>query len=180
MCRVEWNRFWKAGVKVPYTHSHWWVEQLSELADLVVSFLSCWRLLLVEEPRKRLLVCASPLLHPGGAWKRPGNHADPHQGEWQSCQALWVSVWWPTLPWEEADPLCGLHAHQGTLLQSIAISGVHSSWDAMGHSLMNHIFLCSWNIQKFSRILISGKCIDSTGKKLSGAVFCSLNFQRLF
>ena len=98
------------------------------------------RLLFMEEPREWLLVCAGLLLHPEWAWEEPGDLADPHQGEWQGGQALWIPVWWPTLPREEADPMCGLHAHQGTLLLKITIPGVHSSWEATNHLLMNQKF----------------------------------------
>ena len=105
-----------------------------------ISFLSHWRLFLMEEPREWLLVCAGPLLHPERAREKPGDLADSHQGEWQGRQALWISVWWPTLPWEEADPMCGLHAHQGTLLLKITIPGAHSSWEATDHLWVNQNF----------------------------------------
>lgn len=64
----------------------------------------------------RLLVCAGPLRHPERAREKPGPLADPDQGELQGGQELRVSVQRPAIPREEADPVCGLHAHQGPLL----------------------------------------------------------------
>ena len=134
--------FRRARVKAPVTDSSFWVvsKAAAGSADFISFLFSCWRLLFMEEPREWLLVCAGPLLHPEWAREEPGDLADPHQGEWQGGQALWIPIWWPTLPREEADPMCGLHAHQGTLLLKITIPGVHSSWEATNHLSMNQKF----------------------------------------
>lgn len=106
----------------------------------------------MEEPREWLLVCSGALLHPERAREKSGDHADPHQGEPQGGQTLWVSLGWPTLPPEEANPLCRLHAHQGTLLLRRTMPGVHSSWEATDHLLMNQFFF--WHsLLKYPEIL---------------------------
>lgn len=166
--------------------SHWCGEQLPELAHQVFSFLSRPRLLLLEEPGKRFLVCAGSLLHPGGTWQRPGDHADPYTGKLQGGQTLRVPVRWSPFEWEETDPMCGVHAHQRAPLPQVTVP---PSWEARDH-LMSQVvivlllislslFWCSCNTQKCYKLLISGKFIDSTGKKLSGA-YDLWTFQSLF
>lgn len=133
---AKWSPFWYLGL--PGHRARWWDPgwlgayqwngrqssiQGPSWSWLPLRLFHSSRLLLMEEPRKRLLVCAGPLLHPEWAWKKPGDLADPHQSEQQGGQALSVSFWWPSLPWEEANTMCCLHAHQGTVLPKITIPG---------------------------------------------------------
>lgn len=146
-----------------------------------VSFLSHWRLLLMEEPGEWLLVRAGPLLHPERAREKPGDLADPHQGEWPGGQALWIPVWRPSVPREEADPLCGFHAHQGTLLLKMTVSGAHSSWEVTDHWLMNQKKKIgagySWKIRKFWRILISGRLLTQRERNFLVLSYVLWNFR---
>ena len=174
----------RAHVKAPVTDSSFWVvsKAAARSADFISFLFSHWRLLFMEEPREWLLVCAGPLLHPEWAWEEPGDLADPHPGEWQGGQALWIPVWWPTLPREEADSMCGLHAHQGTLLLKIIHSRGAFQLRSYGSFVdeSENFFVMLLKDPEILKAFNFRKIIDSTGKKLSGAVLWSLTFQRLF
>lgn len=78
--------------------------------------------------------------------------------------------------------MCGIHAHQGTLLLKITFPGAPSA--EKPHSSVDEsdffFFLMLLKDPEILKDFIFRKIIDSTGKKLSGAVLRSLNFQRLF
>lgn len=139
----------------------------------VVLFLSCQRLLFMEEPRKWLLVCAGPLLRPGWIWQKTGDHADPYQGEPQGGQALWVPVWQPPLPWEEADPVCGFHAHQRTLFLPVTIP---STWEELeagkSKSMCGHL-LSLWRGSSYY-IQIWQRASQSKAEQVCSRTYCIL------
>lgn len=78
--------------------------------------------------------------------------------------------------------MCGLHAHQGTLLLKIIHSRGAFQLRSYG-SFVDESEIFFVMLLKDPEILKAfnfRKIIDSTGKKLSGAVLWSLTFQRLF
>lgn len=74
-------------------------------------YLFSVRLLFLEESWKRLLVCAVSVLCAKWTWKTTWDHADPHTGQLCGCHEFWITVWWSTLQWEEADSLRSLYAY---------------------------------------------------------------------
>ncbi len=96
--------------------------QWADTSEPSFSADSCWfsRVLLMEEPWARLLVCPGTLQRPQRVWQAAGDHADPDTGQLHGGHQLWVLVWRPTLQWEEADSLRGLYADERTVFQLTA------------------------------------------------------------
>ena len=78
------------------------------------------RVLLMEEPRARLLVRPGALQRPQRVWQAAGDNADPDTGQLHGSYQLWVLVRRPAFQREEADPLRGVYADQGTVFQLTA------------------------------------------------------------